>query len=265
MWGFLSRNKRVRWYLSGLEDPQLALTADRNSSMTASRVALGLQKWQGDALLAATGPLHGSQPAAPSWREPSRPFTKSTESFLWHKIQISCPVPMISRGKHPWTPLPHPVPTVWVSQLRLSAYMGRELISCLPEALLHGSVHCLPLYLETKGSPSNWNLLEEGIWMRETPLLWAPILHFLSRCIFNSWEMTQGRRILCLNLMMSTKKWKEKLGSLVAQRFSAAFGPGCDPGDPGLSPTSGSLHGACFSLCLCLCPPPSLSISLMNK
>lgn len=66
MWGFLSRNKRVRWYLSGLEDPQLALTADRNSSMTASRVALGLQKWQGDALLAATGPLHESQPAAPS-------------------------------------------------------------------------------------------------------------------------------------------------------------------------------------------------------
>ena len=29
------------------------------------------------------------------------------------------------------------------------------------------------------------------------------------------------------------------------------------------SPTSGSLHGACFSLCLCLCF--SLSVSLMNK
>ena len=32
-----------------------------------------------------------------------------------------------------------------------------------------------------------------------------------------------------------------------------AFGPGRDPGDLGLNPTSGSLHGACFSLCLCLC------------
>ena len=32
-----------------------------------------------------------------------------------------------------------------------------------------------------------------------------------------------------------------------------AFGPGRDPGVLGSSPTSGSRHGACFSLCLCLC------------
>ena len=49
----------------------------------------------------------------------------------------------------------------------------------------------------------------------------------------------------------------------VAQRFGATFGLGCDPGDPGSSPTSGSLHGACFSLFLCLCL--SLSLSVMNK
>ena len=43
--------------------------------------------------------------------------------------------------------------------------------------------------------------------------------------------------------------------------------PGCDPGDPGSSPTSSSLHGACFSLCLCLCLSLSfsLSLSIMNK
>ena len=41
--------------------------------------------------------------------------------------------------------------------------------------------------------------------------------------------------------------------ALVAQRFSAAFNPRRDPGDLGLSPTSDSLHGAYFSLCLCLC------------
>ena len=29
-----------------------------------------------------------------------------------------------------------------------------------------------------------------------------------------------------------------------------AFGPGRDPGVQGLSPTWGSLHGACSSLCL---------------
>ena len=34
----------------------------------------------------------------------------------------------------------------------------------------------------------------------------------------------------------------------VAQWFSAAFSPGRDPGDLGLSPTSGSLQGAGLSL-----------------
>ena len=34
--------------------------------------------------------------------------------------------------------------------------------------------------------------------------------------------------------------------------WAPAFGPGHDPGDLGSSPTSGSLQGACFSLCLCL-------------
>ena len=48
----------------------------------------------------------------------------------------------------------------------------------------------------------------------------------------------------------------------VAHWFSAAFGLGRDPGDPGMSPMLGSLHGACFSLCLCLCLPLSLSFSL---
>ena len=44
----------------------------------------------------------------------------------------------------------------------------------------------------------------------------------------------------------------------VAQRFSAAFSPGCDPGDPGSSSTSGSLQqpaspSACVSASLSLC------------
>ena len=37
----------------------------------------------------------------------------------------------------------------------------------------------------------------------------------------------------------------------------------CDLGVSELGPTSGSLHGACFSLCMCLCL--SLSVSLMNE
>ena len=43
--------------------------------------------------------------------------------------------------------------------------------------------------------------------------------------------------------------------------WASAFGSGCDPMVPGLSPTAGFLHGACFSLCLCLCLALSLSVS----
>ena len=49
--------------------------------------------------------------------------------------------------------------------------------------------------------------------------------------------------------------------SWVAQRFRAAFSPGSDPGDSGLSPTSGSLRGACFYHCLCLCLSLSFCVS----
>ena len=50
----------------------------------------------------------------------------------------------------------------------------------------------------------------------------------------------------------------------VLSGWVSAFGSGRDPGIPGSSLTSGSLHGACFSsLCLCLCL--SLSGSLVNK
>ena len=47
----------------------------------------------------------------------------------------------------------------------------------------------------------------------------------------------------------------------VAQRFGAAFGPGCDPGVLGSSTALGSLHGACFSLCL----RPPLSVCVYHE
>ena len=49
------------------------------------------------------------------------------------------------------------------------------------------------------------------------------------------------------------RKELKRRAARVAQWFGATFGPGRDPGDLGSSPTSGFLHGACFSLCLCLC------------
>ena len=50
----------------------------------------------------------------------------------------------------------------------------------------------------------------------------------------------------------NVKRIEQIRAAWVAQQFSAAFSPGCDPGDLGSSPTLSSLHGACFSLCLCL-------------
>ena len=47
----------------------------------------------------------------------------------------------------------------------------------------------------------------------------------------------------------------------VAQQFSPTFGLGHGPGDPGLSPPSGTLHGACLSFCLCLCLSLFLCVS----
>ena len=68
------------------------------------------------------------------------------------------------------------------------------------------------------------------------------------------------RNHMSLNILLYT--WSifikmESRAALVAQQFGAIFIPGHDPGDPGSSSASGSLHGACFSLCLCL--------SKMNK
>ena len=58
-----------------------------------------------------------------------------------------------------------------------------------------------------------------------------------------------------------TIRRQENWAARVAQWFSAAFSPGPDPGDPGSSAKSGSLHGACFSLCLCLCLSLCLCVS----
>ena len=56
---------------------------------------------------------------------------------------------------------------------------------------------------------------------------------------------TQHRRSLRNCRMAGIPEWLSSLAS--------AFGPGSDPRVLGSSPPSGSLHGACFSLCLCLC------------
>ena len=51
----------------------------------------------------------------------------------------------------------------------------------------------------------------------------------------------------------------------VALRFGAAFSPDCDPGDPELSPTSGSLHSLLLPQPVSLPLTLSVAVSLMNK
>ena len=67
------------------------------------------------------------------------------------------------------------------------------------------------------------------------------------------WEMKKNKvSRMMTGILGYGIKWILRAAPM-AQWFSAACSPECDPGDPGLSPTSGSLHGACFSLCLRLC------------
>ena len=69
-------------------------------------------------------------------------------------------------------------------------------------------------------------------------------------------------QFLPTTVIKNVLEWEHPDGSGVEHLPSAQ---GMTPGVLGSSPASGSLHGACFSLCLCLCPPLSLSVSLMNK
>ena len=74
--------------------------------------------------------------------------------------------------------------------------------------------------------------------------------------VFKAFSCQQSSKLL-----LQKQSKVECRAARVAQRFSAAFSPGRDPGDPGLSPMMGSPCGACFSLCLCLCLSLSLCLS----
>ena len=64
--------------------------------------------------------------------------------------------------------------------------------------------------------------------------------------------------------MLAVPNKPYSLGAPVWLRgWGSAFGSGRDPRVLGSSPTSGSLHGACFFLCPCLCL--SLCLSWVNK
>ena len=95
-------------------------------------------------------------------------------------------------------------------------------------------------------------------------------LHFLLHVHQDPWRQTPLGHIMwdhhespmgvCYVTLLPVNQTHHR-AAWVAQRFSATFSPGPDLGDPGSSPTSGSLNGACFPFCLCLCFPLSLCLS----
>ena len=155
VWGFPTRNKKVRCCLIGSRIQGPSLAQNRNSSVTASGVAPGLQKWLRDPLLEASVPIWESQSL---WAKLNGLFIKSKESFLWHKVQISCPVPVTSWKRVEAPPDPSPVPTISTHSSGFLLVWGESLLLIFwiwdpSPSSIWGSIHCPPLCLETTGSP----------------------------------------------------------------------------------------------------------------
>ena len=75
----------------------------------------------------------------------------------------------------------------------------------------------------------------------------------------NGWGATRG----LTGPKETERKHLGRLGGSAVKRLASVQGVILE--SQGLSPTSGSLQGACFSLYLCLCLSLSFSVSLMNK
>ena len=100
----------------------------------------------------------------------------------------------------------------------------------------------------TRHSSKLWWLDAESSTQERSLTLPLSLLGMHTTSVRAHWEMNAECYFCFLPFFHKSKNlgipgW---LSSLVP-----AFGPGHDPGVPGLSPTSGSLRGACSSLCLC--------------
>ena len=164
-------------------------------------------------------------------------------------------------------PLPFPVICLYSSSFVYphSVFCNHKLIcTCFNLHFPVSSSPCiLLLSLNGSWSPfyiiSTWILLILLFWLHSALWFTQPVSHCQTLELF----LTLHKCHFVLGPEFPRVRFSE-VGSLVkrsmypgapwvAQRFSASFSPGPDPGDLGSSPASGSLHGACFSLCLCLC------------
>ena len=104
-----------------------------------------------------------------------------------------------------------------------------------------------------------------------TSHLTIPLLNYYNHLESGSFAFEPDLFHLFYTMLADHLFLKYHLGNFILKTWSSgmpgwlrgwvsAFGSGCDPGVPRWSPTSGFLHGACFSLCLCLCLSPSMSL-----
>ena len=111
------------------------------------------------------------------------------------------------------------------------------------------------------------SLPKKAVTLRTSEAAVASAAKWESEQFYQCWGLEQGpqaqgteggRRVV--SVVQMTKPASQ--GAWVAQRLSVCLplAQGVILG-PGPSPTSGSLHGACFSLCLCLCLSLSLCVS----
>ena len=110
------------------------------------------------------------------------------------------------------------------------------------------------VYFKAKGKGSDWNAGEfSGVFtslrswrLRHNPIVQSLVtIHSDKECCNYTCRRNAPGRSIKNDLVQGIPGWLSGL--------APAFGPGRDPGVPGLSPTTGSLHGTCFSFCLCLC------------
>ena len=107
--------------------------------------------------------------------------------------------------------------------------------------------------------PIFWYQLRPDLW----PSMWSILEKVPCALEKNVYSVAFGCKILYISVksIWSSVSFKALVSGIPGwlNSLAPALGPGRDPGVPGSSPTSNSLHGACFSLCLCLCL--SLSVS----
>ena len=126
-----------------------------------------------------------------------------------------------------------------LAKYSLQSTSGPPLVFENKALLGHGHIHCLPT--------------TNGCFLKVMAEVSSGVRDHLPHKHENSYSLAlYMKSALTYELELSFPLKKNLFGGSLGGS-SATFSSGHDPGDLGLSPSSGSQHGASFSLCLSLC------------